>query len=185
VKWPRLRSIAAHDQDHRSSEEVTIDSAAEPFLQGRSESTCFSGSPRCSFLETSRSPDFPRGDQAQELAMKPIVRTNAMEYQQSQQQREVVKRLLKGDLPYQVISHPGTSQYAQGEGRGVSACGLAALNCARCLLEKASRASAAPDAFLHDLFARETIDVSGSSTATISRLILRKTPIIAGSHLDL
>jgi hypothetical protein len=97
-----------------------------------------------------------------ELIMKLPLSASASATEDEQlQQQEVVTGLLKGDRRFQVISHPGTSQYAQGGGRGISACGLAALNCARCLLAKASQTPAvAPDAFLHNLFARETIDVS-------------------------
>ena len=69
---------------------------------------------------------------------------------------DVVRRILQGDT--QVVSHAGTSQYAQGAGKGISACGIAALNCARCLLPKASHGDDA-DAFLHNLVTRETVEV--------------------------
>ena len=39
-------------------------------------------------------------------------------------------RIISGEFPEYVVSHVGRSQYSQAGG-GVSACGLAALNCAR------------------------------------------------------
>jgi hypothetical protein len=101
--------------------------------------------------------------------MKLPVSANTTESEEQQLQWDAIKGVLRGDRRSLVISHPGTSQYAQGEGRGISACGLAALNCARCLLAKANQTpAAAPYAFLHDLSASETIDVSRQLTATAS-----------------
>ncbi|KAH9853651.1 hypothetical protein C2E23DRAFT_884804 [Lenzites betulinus] len=42
-------------------------------------------------------------------------------------------KILSGKIPEYVVTHPGQSQYSQAGG-GVSACGLAALNCARLVL---------------------------------------------------
>ena len=44
-----------------------------------------------------------------------------------------IQRMLSGEFPEYVVTHPGRSQYSQ-TGGGVSACGLAALNCARIVL---------------------------------------------------
>lgn len=75
---------------------------------------------------------------------------------------DIVENVLCGTT--QVVSHPGTSQYyssSHGSPRGVSACGLAALNCVKKLLDKAAQNEQTdPEIFLKDLIAPETVEVS-------------------------
>ena len=51
---------------------------------------------------------------------------------------EIARQVLRGEREY-VASHAGRSQYSAG---GMSACGLAALNCARIVLQREKNASA-------------------------------------------
>lgn len=51
----------------------------------------------------------------------------------SESMSDTLARLLEGETEL-VVSHPGRSQYSAG-GSGASACGLAALNCARLVLQ--------------------------------------------------
>ena len=44
-----------------------------------------------------------------------------------------VPKIVSGDAVEYIVTHPGRSQYSQAGG-GVSACGIAALNCARKVL---------------------------------------------------
>ncbi|TFK65855.1 hypothetical protein BDN72DRAFT_800715 [Pluteus cervinus] len=54
-----------------------------------------------------------------------------------------------------IVSHPGSSQYAQGT--GVSACGLASLNCARVIFEK-QKEGLLGEVILGDVMRKETIE---------------------------
>jgi hypothetical protein len=56
-----------------------------------------------------------------------------------------------------VISFPGASQYT--EGRGVSACGIAALNCVRVIFNKEQQ-GLKDAALLTEIMSRETMEVS-------------------------
>jgi hypothetical protein len=68
------------------------------------------------------------------------------------QLEQVVQKILRGSV--HVISHAGASQYAR-PGGGVSACGLAALNCARVVLGK-EQDGLRDDALLQNLMSLET-----------------------------
>lgn len=63
-----------------------------------------------------------------------------------------------------VVSFPGRSQYGP-DGGGVSACGLAALNCARVILGK-ERDGMRGEHILRDMMKRETAEVSGHGSQT-------------------
>ena len=69
---------------------------------------------------------------------------------------EIVQKILGGSQ--QVVSHIGASQYAAGPGWGVSACGLAALNCARVILRK-EQDGLHDEALLRDIMSPETARV--------------------------
>ena len=47
---------------------------------------------------------------------------------------DIVSRLLRGGTEH-IVSHHGRSQYSAGD-NGASSCGLAALNCARVVLQR-------------------------------------------------
>lgn len=71
-------------------------------------------------------------------------------------QDEVFTQVLTGTLTDYVVSH-GRSQYS-GSG-GISACGLAAMNCVRLVLLK-ERAGICGKALLEELVEEKTIEVS-------------------------
>jgi hypothetical protein len=80
------------------------------------------------------------------------------EIQDPERRLRVVKSILAGTT--QLISFPGTSQYAAGG--GASACGLASLNCAQCCLLSAAAAAVDgvdPEAFLVMLTSRQAVEV--------------------------
>ena len=68
---------------------------------------------------------------------------------------EAVRRILAGDEI--VISHAGASQYAT-PGGGVSACGIAALNCLRVIFGK-ERDGLRGEALLENIMSREVAEV--------------------------
>jgi hypothetical protein len=88
-----------------------------------------------------------------------VVQNNLDERKSGRRNRDldVVQNILNGEK--YIVSHSGTGQYSQAFGRGFSSCGLAALNCAKHLLVKAHLASR-PDAFVEELIAPETVEVS-------------------------
>lgn len=74
---------------------------------------------------------------------------------QKQTVGDVVRKILGGSE--HVISHPGASQYTQ-PGGGASACGLAALNCARVVLGKEQHGMH-DEALLQNIMSLETAEV--------------------------
>ena len=66
-----------------------------------------------------------------------------------------VKHILDGSEV--IVTHAGTSQYTGGG--GLSACGLAAMNCARVLLGK-EQAGLRDDALLMNIVSRATMEVA-------------------------
>ena len=72
---------------------------------------------------------------------------------------ESVRRVLSGEEV--VVSHIGASQYANPSGGGVSACGLAALNCLRVVFTK-EKAGVRGEALLEELMTREVAEVCRS-----------------------
>jgi hypothetical protein len=88
-----------------------------------------------------------------------VVQNNLGERKSGRRNRDldVVQNILDGEKC--IVSHSGTGQYSQAFRKGFSSCGLAALNCAKHLLAKAHLASR-PDAFVAELIAPETVEVS-------------------------
>jgi hypothetical protein len=71
---------------------------------------------------------------------------------------DAVRRVLSGEEV--VVSHIGASQYAN-PGGGVSACGLAALNCLRVVFTK-EKAGVRGEALLEELMTRDVAEVCRS-----------------------
>lgn len=65
--------------------------------------------------------------------------------------------ILSGRFPEYVVTHPGQSQYTQAGG-GVSACGLAALNCARIILGVHATGLGSAE-LVHELLERRFLEV--------------------------
>ena len=80
-------------------------------------------------------------------------------------QSNLVRNVLDGTE--EVICHRGTHQYGERGIFGVSACGLAALNFARVIFEKA-RESARDEDLLRDVIAKETVQVSPYSMIDVT-----------------
>ena len=61
----------------------------------------------------------------------------------------------------QIVSHAGVSQFQASDstGTGRSACGLAALNCARTVFDKEER-GIRDESLLHEVLMRETAEVN-------------------------
>jgi hypothetical protein len=77
---------------------------------------------------------------------------------------EIANSIIEGNE--EIISHRGASQYWNG-GSGTSACGLAALNCARVIFQKEIE-GLEDHALLADLVQREAMEVSSSSPRIMS-----------------
>lgn len=73
-----------------------------------------------------------------------------------------------------VVSFAGRSQYSP-DGGGVSACGLAALNCARVVLGK-ERDGMRGEQILEELMKQDTVEVSRNPVPTASSLLIRSPP---------
>lgn len=73
---------------------------------------------------------------------------------------EVARKIASGQVARRVVSHQGRSQYSR-IGGGVSACGLAALNCARIVLGM-ERNGLRNEHLVREMMKRETLEVSGS-----------------------
>lgn len=74
--------------------------------------------------------------------------------------RSVVQQVFLGTQ--QVVSHAGVSQFQRSDdsGTGRSACGLAALNCARTVFQKEEKGIRG-EQLLDEVLARETAEASG------------------------
>lgn len=70
---------------------------------------------------------------------------------------EAILQVLRGEREY-VASHVGRSQYSSGAG-GMSACGLAALNCARVALHQEKSCGTGSTPLLQRLMEREVCEV--------------------------
>jgi hypothetical protein len=92
----------------------------------------------------------------------PPIEIEGDEIQDPDRCMRVVKTILAGAT--QLISFRGTSQYAGG---GASACGLAALNCARCLLSVADEVTDS-EVFLAKLISRQAVEVCMSQRRCVS-----------------
>lgn len=68
---------------------------------------------------------------------------------------EITRQVLRGEREY-VASHAGRSQYSAG---GMSACGLAAVNCARVVLQKEKRGLLKGAELIKWMMQRETCEV--------------------------
>ncbi|KAI0089048.1 hypothetical protein BDY19DRAFT_1070437 [Irpex rosettiformis] len=68
---------------------------------------------------------------------------------------EAARQFLRGEREYYVVSHAGKSQYSAG---GTSSCGLAALNCARLVLQRAQSGSFDSASLLRNIMLRETFE---------------------------
>lgn len=68
---------------------------------------------------------------------------------------EITRQVLRGEREY-VASHAGRSQYSAG---GMSACGLAAVNCARIVLQKEKRGLLKGAELIKRMMQRETCEV--------------------------
>lgn len=75
----------------------------------------------------------------------------------SEDSSELLAKLLRGETEY-VVSHPGRSQYS-AQGSGASACGLAALNCARLVLQNERNDGAGGEKVLNQILQREFSEV--------------------------
>lgn len=73
---------------------------------------------------------------------------------------DVARRITSASLYEYVVSHPGRSQYSRSGG-GVSACGLATLNCARVIFEL-ERTGIKNAEFICALMRREFMEVHDS-----------------------
>jgi len=71
-------------------------------------------------------------------------------------QAQIVQGLCTGVLSQYEVSHTGLSQYSGSGGVGVSACGLAALNCARVILGK-DQSGTKGENLLHEMMQVETV----------------------------
>jgi hypothetical protein len=80
----------------------------------------------------------------------------------------------------QIVSHAGVSQFQTSDsaGTGRSACGLAALNCARTVFGKEDRGIKG-ERLLHEVLTRETAEVH---TSTSSSLVISSSELIAFPH---
>ena len=81
---------------------------------------------------------------------------------------ETIARLLQGETEL-VVSHPGRSQYS-APGSGASACGLAALNCARLVLQ-AERDGVRGTGLLEHILKQEFSEVCSEGIACPSTLL--------------
>ncbi len=70
-------------------------------------------------------------------------------------------KVVSGEAPEYVVTHPGCSQYSQAGG-GVSACGIAALNCARIVLGLHA-AGLGTEQLVLELMRRQLLEVNPSS----------------------
>lgn len=70
-------------------------------------------------------------------------------------------KVVSGEAPEYVVTHPGCSQYSQAGG-GVSACGIAALNCARIVLGLHA-ARLGHEQLVLELMRRQLLEVNPSS----------------------
>lgn len=73
---------------------------------------------------------------------------------------EIARQVLRGEREY-VASHAGRSQYSAG---GMSACGLAALNCARIVLQREKATKVGPEEFVSSMMQRELCEVCEPQT---------------------
>ena len=72
--------------------------------------------------------------------------------------REATRQVLRGEREY-VASHVGSSQYSSTG--GMSACGLAALNCARVALHRERSSGIGNTLLLQSLMTKEVCEVGG------------------------
>jgi hypothetical protein len=87
---------------------------------------------------------------------------------------EAMQRILAGDEI--VVSHPGASQYT-APGGGVSACGIAALNCLHIIFGK-ERNGLRGSALVENIMTRDVAEVrrSASEPSAVHRCLSRRSP---------
>jgi hypothetical protein len=94
---------------------------------------------------------------------------------------DVVRKIMHGEE--QIVSYDGSSQYA-AQGAGSSACGIAALNCARVFFKK-EHEGLRDESLLKAMIARDTTDVGTLAVILPTYATTHSVITLLGDHINM